>query len=326
MIESEIRAYFVDDQGISIIPESDWTQLVHYLEIKRENSDNTYRNKKSHLKHFYMINNKPIELIEIQDVEKYVKHLKQRYTNRTTQRNHLQSVKAYYNQILKWLGARGIVKPNVFQYMDIDIMKKEKPKNVVDMKVSINMHQTKAMAPHLMNKIIHAAEMRSKKEFVFFLILKYTGMRISECISIRIENIDVEERVIATGVIRNMRKGGLVYYFVPKHVMLEIEDYMLGLESGEEWLFPSHKSEICYKNPQELIRRFKRETGINGWTSHQFRHTIIYKRLKMGCPGSISDVLMNHALKGTQAIFYRENNLTLADRRDFYDKWNPYDN
>ncbi|MEX2719634.1 MAG: tyrosine-type recombinase/integrase [Candidatus Sigynarchaeota archaeon] len=313
------------------IPEPDASIFADYL-VKLENqSDESFTEGRRIIGEFYQATGlKPITEITLEDIEIYFDFLRSKKIRDSTRYNYSMWIKTWYNVIKKILFLRGITIPNFFDYIENPFAPSRKNKSAF-LKIDLTMDaraETKALTDDQVSKILREAKIRSRPLYILLLILKYTGMRISEAITIRIENINLKERVIASGVVKNHRKTGTVYFFVPQHVAHELRSYMMELNQECEWLFPSRFQNYQYHYSKAQAEYWLRQMWpIVGFrfTSHQFRHTIIFKRLKNHCPPHINEILQNHAIPGTQAKFYRERNLTLRDRRDLYDKWNPWD-
>jgi len=288
-----------------------------------ESSKNSFVNTRCTLSVFYDIIGKSIIDVTTKDIKKYVDFLDSRYSNRSTKRNNVVRVKAYYHHVLKKIGEQGILKADIFKYIDIGFLKKERFKQKEGFKVNLaEFQRSKAIPDDVSARILAAARIRSQRLHVLFLILKHTGMRVSEAITIRIDNIDLERRVVSSGTVKNYAKESVVIHPFPAHVGMEIKKLIATLKDGETWLFPGHESHV--KQPQSLIKAFKKATGIGRWTSHQFRHALVTKRSLIGCPKEVNEFLQNHAPSGTQDMYYKFRNYTIEDRVALYDEWNPY--
>jgi integrase len=270
--------------------------------------------------------------VKVSDIKSYFEHLKTLDLCETTCWNYSVVVKSWFTYAIKQIYAlTGQTLINMFDYVDVPFKNQVGGgnKDASTGKIKIEMDSAKAnvkvISDQDMEKIVRAARLRSQRLYTFVLILKHTGMRISEAETIRVENIDVTERIIASGNVKDFAKTGIVYFVVPEFVMAEIRAYKLDLQPGEEWLFPapSRGTQGHVSAMRSELRKLAKRTGVP-FTSHWFRHTIIKKREKMGCPPHINEFLQNQAVTGTQARYYRERNFTLRDRRELYDRWNPW--
>ena len=168
---------------------------------------------------------------------------------------------------------------------------------------------------------------RKLRDFIIFGILTFTGMRISECLTIKIEYIDIKKRMISTGFVKDARKtysmtGKGLEFFIPHSFAIYLEHYiaLLGTEIG--FLFPGRKKGTYYavQSWRNQVKKYYGKFRL----LHSFRRTLITKRLNMGCPLYISMGLMNHH----SGIVQVENYWKLSDNEKLalYDKYNPFKN
>ncbi|HME56669.1 MAG TPA: tyrosine-type recombinase/integrase [Candidatus Lokiarchaeia archaeon] len=312
------------------IPDPDRTCLAMYLEGLKENSDNTFDGSAHAIFDFYNATNfKSITIMTLDDINAYIDFLKAQPWKETVKDGYQRRVKAWFHRAMKDFAARKIMITDWFAYVDNPFSARKAKKHADSMQITIDMdnkENIKALTDAELDTIINMSKLKAKWFQILLLILKYTGMRVSEAITIRLKNMDMKERVIGTGVVRNGRKSGKVLFFVPAHVATEIKSYTILLEKNEEWLFPAKISRnyMPRSTADSAILNFSRKISVK-FSSHQFRHTLIKNReIKKHCPSHINEFLQNQEVTGTQAQFYRERNFTLRDRRDLYDLYNPY--
>lgn len=310
-------------KGDVITPSVDDAYLIEYLAKLKDQSTNSERTVRCALALFYQEMNISIADMTVDELKLFDDFLKGYYSNNLTRRTRRRLVHSFYRHVLKILGQNGDMRPDVFQYVS-NPFKKEKKKEKNGFKVDLDALEEKkhAISPELMERIFKVAKTYSQREYVLLLILKHCGMRLSEAITIRIENIDFNRRIIASGTVKDYAKEGVVIHPFPKFLSIEIKKLIALLEDPEGWLFPGRKTHI--KIAQKLIKSFKEKTGVDGWHSHYFRATLIQNRTKLGCPREINEFLNNHAPSGTQATFYDFKNWPHEDRVKAYDKWHPY--
>jgi len=284
MIFAEIQDAF------PTIQEADKNYLCMYLDKLKAQSKNSFTCTKGTLKQFYECVKVSICDLTYSDVNAYINYLATYFSNNATKRGHLVRVKAYYHFVLKYLGAQGIYKHDFFKIVNIPFLHLQKEKRVDGYKVDAEEIEGKIkfMSIELIDKILAAASFRSQMVYVLLLILKYCGMRLSEAITIRIDNIDLDRRVIFSGTVLNYAKEGRVIHPFPIHVGTEIRKLLATYAQDAVWLFPGRDTHI--KTPQTTIKNFQKRSGITGWASHQFRHSLIKRRTMKGCPREIKDL------------------------------------
>ncbi len=171
------------------------------------------------------------------------------------------------------------------------------------------------------------------RDYVLFLVLAHTGMRISECLTIRIENIHIEERYLETGIEPICRKssrliGKALVVPLSHELAAVLEDYLSFINRKEGWLFPSPSKLDDYITKQAIdykIGTYKEKTGID-FSAHSFRASLITNRKMAHVDGKEkiedweSEVIMNHVPKSLENRVYlrkpAEFKVALYDRYD----------
>lgn len=188
-------------------------------------------------------------------------------------------------------------------------------------------------------KLLDHAYKCNRRDYVLFLLLARTGMRIEECLSIRIEDIHFDERYLLTGIEQTCQKSSrylgsaLEVVFSPE-VAAMLQDYVAFLNRESGFLFASHGdkgflSQTCIR--RRLINIYRKIVGVK-FTCHWFRHTLITAR-KMtfdGENGTIkiadweSEIIMNHIPTSVENKVYLEKPVEF--KRDLYDRYDPFKN
>lgn len=319
MIIAKIHESF---PSISTIDETFITAYATKLDDQSSRSHNLFG---LIIPEFYAFVKKPILDITLDDVNGFIAILSARVATSSVI-SYMKFIRAFYRFSLKLhAGNTRELITDVFRYVDMPKNNPRTIKSKTGHKVDLDDldGESKIIPDNELHTIIKFAFARGIVEHVLFGILKHTGMRISEVITIRNENIDFEKRVIVSGTVKDFSKEGIVIHPFPKFMIIPIKK-LIAINRGTEWLFESPRYPNRFrKYPQTLIDRFRRDTGID-FTFHQFRHTLITKRSQNGCDRELNEYLNNHAASGTQARFYDFRNWTIDDRVRAYDKWHPF--
>jgi len=169
-------------------------------------------------------------------------------------------------------------------------------------------------------ELLKMAKKEDYRDFIIFSLLTVDGMRINECLSIKTQDINLKERYIETGFEEGARKSnkGLIF-FIPKRFVPFLEKYLINI-GNSKWLFPGRRTHYTYDSFRKTTKsRYKKSIKF-----HTFRDTLITNRIKMGCPLTISEVLMNHKSTSVEGEHYLK--LKISGKREFYDKYFPYSN
>ena len=139
-----------------------------------------------------------------------------------------------------------------------------------------------------MTRIIKAAKEDSPAVLAFVLLMRYSGLRISDAATLRVDSL--QGRYVSV----KMRKtGGLVKVQLPEFVA----DMLRGLShSNPDHFFWTGSSKVTTVTNlwrhKKLARVFKR-AGVEGYP-HQFRHTFAVRLLEAGTPIEIVSNQLGH--------------------------------
>lgn len=326
-IETQVVSSIISNLGI---PDLDARFLARYFEMLKEHSDSSLKNAVVSITMLYECASfKSLESFTIDDINMFVDHLVSLNLKDSVKNHHFVLAKTWVKRAMRDFMAIRIQITNYFEYVENPFSAKNRNKRGDSLKVDLDMdakENIKSLTDAELDAVMLASKLEEKWFQILLLILKYTGMRVSEAVTLRLENIDFKERVMATGVVKNHAKSGKVIFFVPEEIALEMRSYAFLLPDGEEWFFPAPNTpgtHMAVHTAEQRVLRLSKKTKIHV-TAHMFRHTLIKKREQKECPDHVNEFLQNQAVTGTQAKYYRERNFTLRDRRDLYDRWNPF--
>lgn len=305
VIESKTLNYFLNPSDLEIIEDC--------LEEKKKKSDKTYYNVKSKVYDCLNYIQKPLSEIKTKDIKEYFKYLDSLYIKFVSKETYRSRLKAFFEYVEDRLDEEGIEIRNpipskrVFSFSKSELDFKE------DETVPFSMEELK--------EILELSKKGKFRDFIIFGLLISCGMRVSECLSIRIENIDIEERTIKTGMVKNARKSNkLLTFFIPKNFAKYLEHYIIIENRTSGFLFQGKTSHLGYTG---FYTRTMRNYLQKYCEFHRFRKTLITNRIKMGCELWKSEGLTNHKVSdSTQRKYYIK--LTDSEKRDLYDLYNPY--
>ncbi|MBN2156194.1 MAG: tyrosine-type recombinase/integrase [Candidatus Lokiarchaeota archaeon] len=168
------------------------------------------------------------------------------------------------------------------------------------------------------------------ERYVQVLLLTFCGMRGSEVVSIRKDNVKVYERYLLTGMEKNARKSskngnGIVFCF-PKEVAIILGEYLLYHENkygeSEKWLFPGNKGEhTSIRNLQKFLTSLNFEFSVR---THKFRKTLSTWRQEIQgvkTPTYVMETLSNHAISSIEHKHYAQ--YGIEQRLRDYDTYFP---
>jgi integrase/recombinase XerD len=146
---------------------------------------------------------------------------------------------------------------------------------------------------------------RNLRERLVVKLLVYTGIRVSELCSIRIQDIDLNNKTLK---IRNGKgdKDRLVVF--SEKVVPDLKLYLMDVRDKKpksDFLFPTSKSKrISPVTIERLVRVIVKRSGITKKvTPHTFRHTFVTSLLRNGADLRIIQILLGHSSISTTQIY-----------------------
>ncbi|MCL5874615.1 MAG: tyrosine-type recombinase/integrase [Candidatus Thermoplasmatota archaeon] len=160
---------------------------------------------------------------------------------------------------------------------------------------------------YLMNDEVTAiiTNCRNLKERLVVKLLVYTGIRVSELCSIRVQDIDINSKTLK---IRNGKgdKDRLVVF--SDKVVSDLRLYIMEMKDSKgrtDFLFPTSKSKrVSPVTIERVVRNIVKRSGIpKKVTPHTFRHTFATSLLRNGADLRIIQLLLGHSSISTTQIY-----------------------
>lgn len=199
--------------------------------------------------------------IKLDDIEAYLKYLKdeRNYAPASVSRNY-HSIRSFYNYLYK----KEYVERNIALSLDpVKVPQKERQ------------YLTEEEVIQLLEQIEHLL-IKLVAKFLYF-----TGLRISECLDLRIEDVDLE-----TGVVDIKNGKGAKQRFVPiaPRIRDELENYIEFERPNVETDFFFATKKTGRLSSQYVNRELKKAVKKLGWkknvTCHILRHSFASRLIK----------------------------------------------
>lgn len=307
----------------------DFEIIYDYLSEVYKRSTSAYKNQKSIILDCLNYLNKDLEKITMIDVKNYFDNVIDVRINKRNEtpigKNSKEAYRSYLSSFFDYVIGRFLQinteyrnpVPNKriykFNLHENDIRKQS------DIKDEIFSEQE-------LLDILAASKKKNLRDFILFSLLIIDGARISEILSIKIEDVHLKERYFETGFEKDARKStrfsnkSLIFFF-PERFRPYLEQYIKYIGKDCIWLFPGRTRHKYYRGFRGyVIKNFDKKYRL----FHKYRKTLISNRLiKMECPLWISEGLTNHKISdSTQVKHYAK--FSIEQKRDLYDKYFPY--
>lgn len=278
--------------------------FITFIRCERKYSDYTETNYLLDLENYeeylkkHSINYKTIKYKEILTYIKYLKDVIM--LNPSSVNRHLSSLRSFYNYLI----IKGKIETNPFKI--VSSQKKE-----LKLPNYMKYHEFTDMIDFIPDD-----ELGLRNKAILELLLS-TGMRVSELVSIKVNDIDfnrLEIKVLGKG-----NKERICYFNM--HSLDSLKDYLdlsrnkllNGKES--EYLFINHiGGELTTRGIRDIIDRIIKQCSVDSKiTPHTFRHTFATLLLNEGCDLKSVQELLGHVNLSTTSIYTHVTNDKIKD-------------
>lgn len=227
-------------------------------------------------------------------VEMYLTYMKQKehpYASSTIARK-VAAIKSFFN----FLTAQGIVEENPTLDIDSPKVKKRLPQTL-----------TFAEVERLMEAPMGNNSPKNLRDLTLLNILYETGMRVTEVVSIRIDDLSLDRTTLSSPT----RQGEARDIPLEEHTTALLKEYLtegrpqLAKDKIEGALFLNHRGEkLTRQGLWLIIKGYARQAGLNTEvTPHTLRHSFAVHRLSKGSKLEDIQRLLGHANISTTQIY-----------------------
>jgi len=286
-------------------------EFLRYLLIDKGYSNNTIESYKRDLEKFLDFNkNKNIEDIKNEDLKEYVKYLKEINLNEKSVARNISSLKSFY----KFLIIEKYINNNPTDALFLPKVKKSLPNTLsedevlklLDIKLTDNFsYRNKAML-----ELIYA-----------------TGLRVSELINLKLQDIDLTQDIIRTfgkgSKERVIPIGDYAKEYLEKYIY-EYRGSMLKRESCEYLFLNNHGKKMTRQGFFKILKKIAKEKGIDKeFSPHTLRHSFASHLLKYGADLRTIQELLGHSDISTTQIY---THITNEELKKNYEDFHPHGN
>ncbi|MDI6906414.1 MAG: tyrosine-type recombinase/integrase [Thermoanaerobacterales bacterium] len=217
------------------------------------------------------------------DVADYRRHLQDRNRKPSTVNNALDAIGAFFS----WARDTGLVQADPTEGVRRAPEERSAPRWLTRREVGA---------------VVRAAQKYgSKRDQALVTLLLHTGLRVSEAVALRVEDVTIRER---SGHVVVRRGKGDKYREVPLNATVRrvLAEYVAGL--GGEWLFPGRGGHMTRRAAEKMLTRLGRLAGLEV-TPHRLRHTFCKMLVDAGESLDRVAALAGHGNLNTTARYTR---------------------
>lgn len=268
-------------------------KYLEYLKVVKKYSIktiNSYRDDLIEYNEFLGNNFKNILNIDRQVVDKYLKYLYERKLNKNSICRKLSSVRGLYNYLVR----EEQITENYFN--NVSNPKKEQ-------------YLPKFLSESEKNKIFNVCNDNTpieQRDKLIIELLYATGLRVSELVNIKLEDIDKKEQIIK--VLGKGSKERIVIY--NNHTKRALEDYLsdgyheFNKKNSGYLIINKNGDKLSDRYVRNIINKLVQKAGLNIKISpHTIRHTFATDMLEEGADLVTVKELLGHESLNTTSIY-----------------------
>ena len=180
------------------------------------------------------------------------------------------------------------------KFASLTILNKDLTKNIKRPKKEKNLPSV--LTKDEIKSLIEAAQTRKSKLIIKFLYS--TGLRVSELVNIKPEDLNLEEK---TGIVRHGKGKKDRNIILPESLINEIREYIEKYQN--HYLFSKDKP-LTTRNIQKIIKLAAKKAQINKKvTPHTLRHSYATHLLEQGTDIRLIQTLLGHENLNTTQIY-----------------------
>ena len=275
--------------------------FLSYLEQEYQYSENTVAAYRNDLHQFLEYLERPTGAslstwsdVTVADIQAYLAHMKhkdQPYASSTIARK-VAAIKSFFN----YLAAQAVISDNPTVEIESPKVKKRLPQTLTPSEVE-----------RLLEAPAGGETAKNLRDLSLLNVLYETGMRVTEVVSLQLEDVDVEHATLSSPT----RQGEARAIPIAETTLTLLAHYLahgrpqLAGDPTERALFLNHRGEkLTRQGLWLIIKGYARQAGLNtDVTPHTLRHSFAVHRLSRGLKLEEIQHLLGHANISTTQIY-----------------------
>lgn len=282
---------------------------INYLNIVKHASNNTVASYKRDLlklcTYFENIGYTDIKSVNVTDISSYIMNLKSRGMSTATISRNIASIRSFFIYLLK----QGIISEDYTEQLKPPKIEKKTPETLSVEEINLLLEQPSKRTPK---------EIRDK---AMLELLYATGMRVSELVSLRLDDVKLNLSYI---LCRDTNKERVIP--IENAAKLALDNYIStsreAMCEGSDYLFTNLKGKpMTRQGFWKLIKAYARKAGIDkDITPHMIRHSFASHLVTNGADLKAVQEMLGHSDISTTQIYLKSRQSKIKEE---YEKAHP---
>lgn len=249
--------------------------------------------------YFESINKKIVDL-KNEDMQDYINYLSIKGKSNSTISRSTASVKSFY----RYLISRGLVKQNITDKVDVPKVDKKEPMILTSTEIEKLLEQP------------NTGDLKGQRDKAMLEILYATGIRVTELISLRIEDVNLTNgyiKVKKRNVERHIPLGNLSLKCL-KEYMNKVRPLLIRTEEEKTLFINTNGQKMTRQGYWKILKQYKDQAKIGKEiTPHTIRHSFAVHMLQNGAEIKTVQELLGHTDVASTMMYTQMANIGLKD-------------
>lgn len=270
---------------------------------QRQASQNTiasYERDVLQFNEYFASKNKKIVNLTKEDMQEYINELITKGKSNSTISRSTASVKSFY----RYLISRGLVKENITEGADVPKVDKKEPMILTSSEIDKLLEQP------------NSAELKGQRDKAMLEILYATGIRVTELISLRTEDVNLTNgyiKVKKRTSDRHIPLGNLSLKCL-KEYMTKVRPLLIRTEEEKTLFINTNGQKMTRQGYWKILKQYKDQAKIGKEiTPHTIRHSFAVHMLQNGAEVKTVQELLGHTDVASTMMYTQMANVGLKD-------------
>ena len=261
----------------------------------------------------------------------FISYLKERGNNDITIAHRLAILKSFFSYLVKKKIFNKKTLPSIEKYKTTKKIISIPSDDEVNLFIDTIENEYRKMK-EMMNTVANISERVKAKyhscfrDLTFFTLVTATGLRLSEALNIKKE--DINWRNFTIKVLGKGSKERLIFFGIDKltnlfNELFKIRDE-LGIESPYLFVSYQHRKVLTSRYIQKIMKEFLDKTSSSKYTPHTLRHYYATSSIEKGANIKAVSILLGHADPSTTRKLYFH--ISMKYLREVFVTMNPFSN